>query len=260
MRVSLSALCGVAVPLLAVACGARCRAATQDRPRPPSVQVVMVTDEADAVLAILTGRRRGEPLAQSEWDHLFSSDGYRRLARRELSFHLPFSEPAFRAFVLSDSLAARAPALAATLRDWREADVGGSAERALRYLPGGTPLRATMYLVIKPKGNSFVFFEDSLAPAIFLYVNPRIRRAELENTMSHELHHIGVQAACTSITDTTLPERVRTTLMWMSALGEGRAMLAAAGDPSVHPQRASPDSDRVRWDRDLAGCGKRCDL
>ena len=40
---------------------------------------------------------------------------------------------------------------------------------------------------------------------------------------------------------------------WLSAFGEGVAMLAAAGGPDVHPHATSPAAERARWDRDVEG-------
>ena len=43
----------------------------------------LVTDEADAVLAILAKRAAGAPIAETDWRRLYSSEGYTRLKRRE---------------------------------------------------------------------------------------------------------------------------------------------------------------------------------
>ena len=51
--------------------------------------------------------------------------------------------------------------------------------------------------MIKPKTNSFVF-EPASDPAIMLYLDPSRTRAQLENTVAHELHDIGYAAACHS--------------------------------------------------------------
>lgn len=210
----------------------------------------MVTDEADTALAILNARQAGEPVLEEAWARLFSSEGYRRLRQREQSLGRAFEDSTFRAFLLTDTVVASAPALAATVADWRRADLTGAARRALAYLPAGTALRGTLYPAIKPRPNSFVF-EVERDPAIFIHVDPAVPRAKVENTLAHELHHIGYAAACTA-PDSTLPERVRTTVTWAGAFGEGLAMLAAAGGPDIHPHAASPADERARWDRDVA--------
>jgi hypothetical protein len=49
-----------------------------------------------------------------------------------------------------------------------------------------------------------------------------------------------------------LPANVQTALKWISAFGEGFAMLAAAGGPDVHPHAVSGADERARWDKDVA--------
>ena len=63
-------------------------------------------------------------------------------------------------------------------------------------MPAGTPLRAVLYLEIKPITNSFVFTGRDSVPSIFLYARTADTPAQVENTMAHELHHIGLNAAC----------------------------------------------------------------
>ncbi|MDY7093601.1 MAG: DUF5700 domain-containing putative Zn-dependent protease [Acidobacteriota bacterium] len=215
-----------------------------------AVDVRMETDEADAALAILHAHRAGEPVAEEAWGRLFESEGYRRLQQRERSMGREFQDSAFQEFLLSDPVVASAPALAEAVADWRQADLTGAAGRALAYLPAGTKLRATLYPAIKPRPNSFVFEVES-DPAIFIHLDPTVPRAKLENTLAHELHHIGYAAAC-GAADSELTDRVRTAVRWAGAFGEGLAMLAAAGGPSVHPHAASSAEERARWDRDVA--------
>ncbi|HXI20306.1 MAG TPA: DUF5700 domain-containing putative Zn-dependent protease, partial [Gemmatimonadales bacterium] len=126
--------------------------------------------------------------------------------------------------------------------------------KALAYLPAGTVLRARMYLEIKPATNSFVFSADGLPPGIFLYVDPTITAEQFANTVAHELHHIGYNAACRD--PEGLPPPMLAAVRWLGGFGEGLAMLAAAGGPDIHPQAVSPDSVRHRWDRDMAGAGE----
>ena len=112
--------------------------------------------------------------------------------------------------------------------------------KALAYLPTGTRIHARVYLLIKPRTNSFVF-EPATDPAIMLYLDPARTRAQLENTVAHELHHIGYAAACDSTPPDAPPDSaVSTARQWLSAFGEGVAMLAAAGGPEVHAHATSP--------------------
>jgi Putative zinc dependent peptidase (DUF5700) len=212
----------------------------------------MVTDEADAVLAILDERSAGRAPEEAEWKRLFSSDGYRRLQRREASLGRAFEDATFREFVLSADLLGRASDLRRTLEAWTRVDPADSARRAFAYLPSSAVIRARIYPVIKPKTNSFVF-EPSTDPAIFLYLDPEVPPAKLENTMTHELHHIGVARACRG--DPAGPaasENVKVLLDWMSGFAEGRAVLAAAGSPDAHPHATRGEKERRLWDRDVA--------
>lgn len=218
----------------------------------------IVTDEADSVLLILQKLKSGQSVAESDWERLFSSEGYMRLKKREQSLKRPFEDEGFRKFALSPELGARSDALAETLDRWKKADLRAAAGRAFAYLPSGTAIRAKVYPVIKPQTNSFVS-ELKTDPAIFLYLNPEMSAAQFENTVAHELHHIGLAAACLPAYETekfkNKPAEVRTVLEWIGAFGEGVAMLAAAGGPDIHPHAASPAPDRERWDKDMANFG-----
>src|SRR3712207_1710387 len=84
----------------------------------PALDVRLVTDEAEAVLAVLAKRRANQPVGEADWRRVFESEGYARLKARETSLKRSFEESDFRAFVLSDELARRAPALEETLARW----------------------------------------------------------------------------------------------------------------------------------------------
>src|ERR1041385_4890117 len=99
-----------------------------------SVNVRLVTDEADAVLAILAKRKTNAPLTEADWQKVFSSEGYIRLKKREASMKRAFEDADFKTFVLSDQTAERATALADTLARWKRADVSRAARLALAYL------------------------------------------------------------------------------------------------------------------------------
>lgn len=219
-----------------------------------AVEVRIDSGEARAVLAILDKRRAGAAIGDADWTRLFATAGYRRLKARELSMGREFGDAAFKEFVMSEELLARALSLAATLTDWERIDATAAARRALTYLPKGARIRATIYPVVKPRDNSFVF-DVSTDPAIFLYLDPKMTPEKFENTLAHELHHIGYGTACTSTDEQPaagITAAARSAVRWMGAFGEGLAMLAAAGGPDVHPHAVSHADERARWDADVA--------
>jgi hypothetical protein len=219
------------------------------------VNVRLVTDEAEAVLSALAKRKANQTITEADWQRIFQSEGYVRLKKRETSMQRSFEDADFKTFVMSDALAQRASALAETLAHWKSADVSGAARLALAYLPKDAPVRAKIYPVIKPRENSFVF-EVKEDPAIFLYLDPAVSQKKFENTLAHELHHIGYSGSCpttrTAAEIKKLPANTQTALTWVGGFGEGFAMLAAAGGPDVHPHAVSGADERARWDKDVA--------
>ena len=244
---AVSAFIGSSSPLSAPASSSH----SSDSP----LDVRVITDEADAVLAILAKKRAGQPIEDAAWQRLFTSEGYVRLKKREASLKRAFEDEQFRAFVLSDELAGRAGALEETLDRWKQADATASARLALRYLPEGAQIKVRIYPVIKPRDNSFVFELDS-NPAMFLYLDPGKTGEQFENMLAHELHHVGYQRSCSDQTraleSSKLPSNVKPILELAGAFGEGVAMLAAAGGPDIHPHAVSKAEDRARWDKDVA--------
>lgn len=219
------------------------------------VNVRIVTDEADAVLAILHKKVNGQPITDADWQKVFKSEGYVRLKQREHSMTRSFEEEDFKTFVLSDSLTQRRDALTETLATWNATQVEQIALRPLAYLPASAQIRATIYPVIKPRDNSFVF-DLSGSPAVFLYLDPAKSRAVFENEFAHELHHIGYGAACptaaTRAALTRVSPKSQKVLKWMGAFGEGFAMLAAAGGVDNHPHAVSSNEDQARWNKDVS--------
>lgn len=219
------------------------------------VNVQLVTDEADAVLNVLAKRKANQSIAEADWQRIFQSEGYVRLKKRETSMQRSFEDADFKTFAMSDELAGRATSLEETLARWKSADITAAARLALAYLPKDAQIRAKIYPVIKPRENSFVF-DVSNDPAIFLYLDPAKTREQFENTLAHELHHIGYGTACpaksTSEEIKKLPVNTQIALRLAGAFGEGFAMLAAAGGPDVHPHAVSTRDDRARWDKDVA--------
>lgn len=222
---------------------------------PAAVSVQLVTDEAEAVLAILAKRKASRPITEADWQRVFQSEGYVRLKQRETSMQRSFEDADFKTFALSDQLAERAQALEDTLERWKRADITGAARLALAYLPKEARIRDKIYPVIKPRENSFVFdVPDN--PAIFLYLNPDKSKEKFENDLAHELHHIGYGSSCpprrVSEDISKLPQSVQNVITWLGGFGEGLAVLAAAGGPDVHPHAVSDPQERARWEQDMA--------
>jgi hypothetical protein len=207
----------------------------------PKLDVKLDVDQAEAVLWLVERRpAAGAP----DWQRLFESEGYRRLKVREGGVRRPFTDSSFRAFVLDTALARRAPALRRTLDAWKRVRLDSAAARAFAYLPAAARIRATIYPSIKPRSNTFVF-EPRTNPAIFFYLDPAMSAAQFDNTIAHELHHLGVASVCNN-------DSAPLAVQWMSGFAEGRAVLAAAGNPEAHPHVNSPPDERAVWDRDFA--------
>jgi hypothetical protein len=215
------------------------------------VKIKMDTTEAEAVVAVLHKRAAGKTIDSADWKRIFESTPYIRLKNREASMHREFTDDDFKNFVLSESLLKQEPSLQRTLSNWKSADLNGTADRALHYLPPQAKLFADVYPVIKPLHNSFVFEGN----AIFLYVDPEVSSAQFQNTVAHELHHIGLSSLTSQYDEleAKAPKDVKPVLKWISAFGEGQAVLAGAGSPQVHPMRDYKAADKIRWDQDMEG-------
>lgn len=211
--------------------------------------------QAEAVLDIAGGIAAGRAPDKADWERLEGGRAQVRLRQREESLGRTLDAAAFRAFVASPTLLDRREALAATLAGWKRMDARQAAARARAYLPSATRLRATVYPVIKPATNSFVF-DLRGDPAIFLYLDPALDAAAFENTVAHELHHVGVAAACPIPRDDARPAGLADTLALLGSFAEGRAVLAAAGGPDVHPHATGTPEARATWERDLALAGE----
>jgi hypothetical protein len=78
-------------------------------------------------------------------------------------------------------------------------------------------------------------------------------RESFQNTVAHELHHIGLESLAPrqDALQSSLPSEVKLATKWMGAFGEGEAMLAAAGSTERHPHWEDDALARARWDSDL---------
>ena len=217
---------------------------------PNRIDLKLDASEAEAVLRILDKRANREAVTDADWQKLFSTTPYRRLKQRETSMRRPFTDQEFMKFVAT--LDSHREKLRQTLQQWRSADLRTVAERPLHYLPLQASIHADIYPVIKPQSNSFVF-EAATSPAIFLYLDPKKSRAEFENTVAHEAHHIGLSSLDAAYEEKikSLPEDARKAARWMGAFGEGMAVLAAAGSPEISPMADFPERDRVLWDLEI---------
>jgi Putative zinc dependent peptidase (DUF5700) len=199
---------------------------------PPRSNVRIVTDEADAVLAILDARAEGRGLTDADWRRVFASEGYVRLKKREHAMGRAFEDDAFRTFVASPELLAKRAALRRALDRVKRADLDALAKRAFAYLPPSARIDATIYPVIKPATNSFVFEHT----AIFKYLDGDEPLANFEETVAHEMHHIGFGTAC-----------AHTGEKWLGAFGEGFAAYAAGGGLRGHPYANAEPDVRAAW-------------
>jgi outer membrane protein assembly factor BamB len=214
------------------------------------LDVRVVLDEADAVLDLLAKRARGQRPTETDWQRLEATEGYRRLKQRQKSFGAESFDSGFRDWVRRVDLT-DLERLRSGVNRWRTLDVTTAGRVAHAYLPEGTPLRATIYPVLKRTQNSFVFEVDT-DPAIFMYVSGEASESELANTLAHELHHIGSSAGCPNAAADRPPGPVGDILRWMGAFAEGLAVLAAAGGPSVHPHAGRAAEEWIVWERDVA--------
>jgi hypothetical protein len=216
------------------------------------VQVNLDASEAEQVLAILDKQQKAQPIVDADWRALFATVPYQRLKRREAAMHRDFSDDDFKKFVLSEQLARGREELTRTLAVWKKADLHAGGLRILPYLPEQATIHVNVFPMIKPHPNSFVFDVDT-DPAIFLFLNPKVSQQEFDNTVSHEMHHIGL-ASTDKLYDKkieSLPATSKKVAEWMGAFGEGLAVLAAAGGPDIPPNQYSLLDRQQNWARGM---------
>jgi hypothetical protein len=216
------------------------------------VEVKLDSSEAKQVLVILAKRKQAKPVTEAVWDALFATEPCRRLKTREAAMHRDFTDDDFKEFVLSDELESQYEAVSQTLAGWERADLRAGGTRVLQYLPAEATIRVKVFPEIKPRHNSFVFDVET-DPAIFLYPDPKISRESFDNSVAHEMHHIGLSSTDQLYDQkiAALPPASQKAAVWMGAFGEGLAVLAAAGGPDVPPHQYSQTDVQQNWERGM---------
>ena len=219
----------------------------------PQISLQLDSSEADQAILILDKERSRRPVTEQDWQRLFATLPYRELKAREASVGRDFTDDDFKAFLSSRDALAQLGTWKLTVAAMKRADMAAIGRRILEWLPPGASLRARVFPEIKPRPNSFVWQHKPGEPrAIFLAVQEQSRDS-FENTVAHELHHIGLSSleARQEALLAGLPPPVKLAVGWLSAFGEGEAMLAAAGSAERHPHWEDDAVARARWDSDL---------
>lgn len=214
-------------------------------------ELVVILDEAHAAVNILEIRAAGGIPTQEDWDRLWESEGFRRLVARQTSMGRDGTRDGVGAYLLDDATLERLDEFKAGVARWESVSAREAGALASAYLPSGTPLEAKVYPVIKHTTNSFVF-DLTNDPAVFFTIGTFGSAEELQNVMAHELHHVGSARCAQPEGVEELTPEARRVVSWLSAFGEGMAMLAAAGGPNVHPHQSSPAEAWLVWERDVA--------
>jgi hypothetical protein len=218
-------------------------AGTQEKNAGAGGQLLVNADEAECVLAIAARNAAKQKIEETDWQRLFASEPYIRLKKREAEISVRFDAPdlvfadeQFKEFVLGAELAKSVPGLRRTLREWQTADMGAIAGRLLEYLPAGAAIKAKVYPVVKPRINSFVYELDT-DPAIFLYLDPQVGRDKFENTLAHELHHIGFASVESRLNkpSAAASAELKAALNWLGAFGEGNVVKLDGGQRLAAP-------------------------
>jgi len=222
----------------------------------PTVDVRIDVSQAQSTLALFETRMRAGSISPDVWSEIFESEGFRRVVERErgmearFGLERSFSEESFRTWAESEEALENLAGRRRTLDQWATIDVSAAGAKAMRYLPASVELTATVYPIVREQSNSFVW-DLPADPAIFMWVGPDVDREELEMTLVHELHHVGLAGVCTESAD-SLPAEVRQARDWLSGFAEGLAVLAAAGGPDqpthAADQRELSDAWAVRLD------------
>ena len=148
------------------------------------VHIRWIDDEANSVIRAI----RSKDSSDGVMEQIFKTEGYRRLNDRETGMGRPLAKKDF-INCITDSKST-ADDYSKTLDEWAKLDFNALGNRSAAYLPKNAKLEASVYPLIKPYSNSFVWDVEK-NPAIMLYLDPKKSAAEVAMTVTHELHHIG---------------------------------------------------------------------
>lgn len=206
--------------------------------------VDLILDQCEVALRILQSN-----FPEKLINDLVSSKGYRWFKERENAMEQGFSDDDFLYFLLSDELGSQTVALTEALDYLQRLDLNYLASQAREYLPKNTKIESTIVPLIKPSANSFAYPVEGKI-VIFLYLDPVFNALKINNTIVHELHHVGLNSVYADYAlnlSKLANQRTKNILRFTQPLGEGYAMLAAAGGPNTHPNAHDPKL-RELWD------------
>ncbi|MFZ5354526.1 MAG: DUF5700 domain-containing putative Zn-dependent protease [Bacillota bacterium] len=215
------------------------------------IGIKLIADEIEKALELMDKHRRGSAIMESDWEQFFSTKGYMWLKEREKSMGRCFEDEEFKSFLLSQEMLNKYEEYSKAVESIKGIDVGVLAAKALSYLPAGARIETCIVPLIKEKTNSFVYSVDGKL-CVFLYVNTAATKEKLENTITHELHHIGFDSIMNLDRYKELKPEVRKAVEWTYAFGEGFAMIAAAGGAKVHPNGHDKELKDI-WDESMKG-------
>ncbi len=186
-----------------------------------NVEIRWVDDEAKAAIVAMREPARTADIERTE--------GYVRLQAREMGMGREFTFAKFTKCIVEPR--STPEAFEACLAKWSQLDFNALGERAATYLPGKAKIHASVYPLIKPSTNSFVW-DVPKRPAIMLYLDPSQSAEITAMTITHELHHVGYANSCPSSRFTSWVASksvgVREAWKWVGGFGEGYAVLAAS--------------------------------
>ncbi|MFO7814519.1 MAG: DUF5700 domain-containing putative Zn-dependent protease [Halanaerobiales bacterium] len=222
------------------------------------LSIKFIFDQVENALYILAKQNKNKTINKSVWDNLFSSEGYQLLVKREKDMGNELSKKDFKSFLLDERQLSNYENYMNTLKLLKDLELEQLLSKTKKYLPKKAKINTTIIPVIKPQNNSFVHeINDKLV--LFIYLEPGMSRAKLENKLIHELHHIGFDDIYSPEKYKYLSQQTQKMIEWTNAFGEGFAMLAAAGGANIHPNKFD-EGLKEKWDSNIKKFNKDFEL